>query len=248
MSNNLIYQCRLGNFPDWAEHCVNSMRSYAIKVGANHMFSMKCTVPGLDQSIFLHRYFNILEPIYNPYFDQFDDILYVDTDVLADPDAENIFDLPKKTNTDVVGIYESPQGNSYPGHYGSDMREKFIKKYTRFDVPILRKRIEQINTGVIIFTKRGRLKARRTFDDWLPWVSDPEGSTSLNNDQPFLNAMFDKHRFNVLAIGDEWNMPPSWYNTIPCPKSHFYHFSGGSMDELITSFEGDNMPAGKKFS
>lgn len=246
MSNNLIFQCRLGNNPDYAKHCVKNIRSYAEKIGVKHMFTQKVTIPGLDSSIFFHRYFNILEPIYNPYFDQFDKILYMDTDVIADPDAENIFDIELASHIDVMGVYEKPLGNSAPGFMSKD-RHIFESKHIRFNIPQRPGHIKQLNTGVILFTKKGRLKARKLFDDWIPWVNDIEGSPSVNNDQPFLNAMFVKHKFNIFEIDDVWNMPPSWFIQTPCPKANFYHFSGGSLDPLITSFEGDNMPAGKKF-
>lgn len=246
--NNLIYQCRLANLPEWAIHSAKNIGQYAKKVGAEHEFSRKSTLKGLDESIVMHRYFNILEVIYNKRFDQYDNILYLDTDVIADPNAENIFDINIKKHIDVVGVWEKPLGNGAPGFNQKDQKRLFHEKYSRFNIPIIRKNIHQINTGVIIFTKKGRMKARERFDDWIPWASDPIRKSTLDNDQPFLNAMFDKYEFNVMSLDDTWNMPVSWFNNVACPKANFYHFSGGKHDTLLTTFKGSYMPAGKKFN
>lgn len=248
MSNNLIYQCRLGIHPDWSKHSVKSMSAYANKIGVQHKFSRSSSLKGLDENIMIHRYFNILDLIYDKQFDVYDDILYADTDVLADPDAGNIFDIPKAKHIDVVGVPEKAVGNGGPGFVQKQWIKLYREKYKRFNIPIIHKKVRQVNTGVILFTRKGRLKARERFEDWLPWASDPIARTVLDNDQPYLNAMFDKYQFNVMDIDDSWNMPVSWFTDIPCPKSHFYHFSGGRHDALITSFVGDNTPAGKKFS
>lgn len=246
MANNLIYQCHLNGLPKWAFHSVDSINKYAKKIGVAHEFAKTSKLKGLDESIRMHLYFNILNLIYDKKFDRYDDILYLDTDVLADPDAENIFDIPKKKNVDVVGVYEKALGNSGPGFNNPDIKKLFYAKYERFEIPIIRKNIHQINTGVILFTKKGRLKARERFDDWIPWASDPIHRSVIDNDQPFLNAMFEKYQFNVMAIDDIWNMPATWFSSHPCPKSNFYHFSG-TAKKFMTSFDDNNTPAGKKF-
>jgi len=248
MSNNLIYQCRLGIHPDWSEHSVKSMSAYADKVSAQYMFSRSSTLRGLDENIMIHRYFNILDLIYDKKFEAYDDILYADTDVLADPDAEDIFGIPKAKHIDVVGVPEKAIGDGHPGFMQKRWINLYREKYERFNIPIIYKNVRQVNTGVILFTKKGRLKARERFEYWLPWASDLISNTVMDNDQPYLNAMFDKYQFNVMDIDDKWNMPVSWFNDTPCPKSNFYHFSGGRHDDLITSFVGSNTPEGKKFS
>ena len=245
--NNLIYQCRLGNFPKSVFNSVESVGKYAKKIGVTHEFAKKTELKGLDESISMHLYFNILHLIYDKKFDKYDDILYLDTDIIVDPDAENIFDIHKNKNVDVMGIYEKKLGDSGPAFNEYYWKKLFHAKYKRFNIPIIRKNIHQINTGVVLFTKKGRLKARERFDDWIPWASDPIHRQVLDNDQPFLNAMFEKYQFNVMAIDDVWNMPVAWFITSPCPKSNFYHFSGGTLNHLVNEFNDDNTPAGKKF-
>jgi lipopolysaccharide biosynthesis glycosyltransferase len=255
---NLVYQCFLfsNKMHEWVLVSSDTIKKYADKVGADYNFSTTVQMPGLNKFNPMHRYFNILNIIYNDWFDQYDDILYVDCDVIADSEADNIFEIPKAKHLDVIAISEKHvNGGDYsPGfHINHKIKKDFIDLYNNYGIDVFhngkRKEILQYNTGVVLFTKKGRKKFRKNvpYDEWINWVNSNGNSSYLGNDQPFLNFVFEKYKFNVKDIDDKWNMPATWFRTNPCPKSHFYHFSGGDSKMFISDFSYEVSPAGHSF-
>jgi hypothetical protein len=90
---NLIYQYWLGNRPIGVNAGIDNMKSYAEQVGADYIFQTTNPRWAVDYCD-IPEYYNAFEPIYNQtVFDQYDKILFVDTDVFAvDGLEENIFD------------------------------------------------------------------------------------------------------------------------------------------------------------
>ena len=254
---NLVYQCYLSNppTPKFVKISTDSLKFYADKVGADYIFTRKSKLEKITDSI-VNRYFNILNIIYDPWFDQYDDILYVDCDVIADSRADNIFKIPKAAWVDVLAISEKriDGAHMHPGFHDPEIAKTFIEKYKfhGMDDPFLngkRKVIRQMNTGVVLFTKKGRLKFRKLVKEteWQSWATECPMHTALMVDQPFVNAVFDKYKFNVIDLNDTWNMPATWFKKAPCPKSHFYHFSN-SAKFFMKFFAHDHTPDGYYFN
>ena len=57
------------------------------------MLSRDIFLKDCDKNLESDYYYAILDVIYDPYFDQYDDILVLDTDIYISPTAENIFDI-----------------------------------------------------------------------------------------------------------------------------------------------------------
>lgn len=250
--NNLIYQSYLTNKrpAEYVLKSSESIRSYSARYNTDYIFTRN-TKQDINLNNRYHLYYNILD-IMDPFYDQYDNILYIDCDVYADPTAGNMFNMVEPL-TDVVAVPENQPTGSHniPGFWKDPHAKEFEEKYARFNCPTpydSQGRVEQLNTGVIIFTKKGRIKMRETFEDWKPWADDPNGDAVLNTDQPFICGMFVKHKFNVKRLGDEWNMPAAWFKRYSaCPRSHFYHFSG-SGKVYMKHFDKNNPPAGYYFT
>jgi lipopolysaccharide biosynthesis glycosyltransferase len=238
---NLVYQCEIrsetgthiSDFP--IHYSVTSAQHYAGKYDCDYIFNTSMTLEGAEpyvlrddekwDKVYADRYFNILDLIYDPVYEKYDNILYLDTDVIVDPYAKNIFEVNGiDENTDIIGTPEPNEHNSTGPH--SRMYEKFgshLVGSTRKDI-----RYRIINTGVIVFTKNGRKKAKETWDvDWRDW-RDNSQNWLFGNDQPYINAMMIKHNFNVIELSDSWNriMGARIMGNLDNKKSHFYHFSG----------------------
>jgi lipopolysaccharide biosynthesis glycosyltransferase len=252
---NLVYQCYISDrkLPDFVTISTDSLKYYADKVSADYIFTRNTSIEKINGRD-ISAYFNILNIIYDKWFDQYDDILYVDCDVIADIDAQNIFEIERNRVIDIIAVPERriPTAHFSPGFLDTERRKPFEEKYKFHSMdPYLngtRKHIRQLNTGVILFTKKGRKKFRDNVEinEWYDWFSTGPQNTYLINDQPFLNANFDKHKFNVKELDDIWNQPAAWYKMAPCPKSHFYHFSNADK-WFIKFFAHDHTPNGYYF-
>lgn len=253
---NLVYQSYIAEtIPEWVNISTDSLKCYADKYNADYIFTRNVKLPGFDAKKRMHTFYNILNIIYNDWYDQYDDIFYVDCDIIADKDADSIFEIEKSKYIDIIAVPErNIQGASFGPAFtvaSSTDAKEFTKQYKKFGVDILlngkRKQINQYNTGVVLFTKKGRKKFRDSvpYDNWLAWAEAPRPSVA--NDQPYLNAMWDLYKFNIISLGDEWNMPATWFKYIPCPKSHFYHFSGGSSKPYMQFFSSALTPEGYSF-
>ncbi len=199
---DLVYQCYIGDISNkWIHYSSQSAESYADRTGSEYIFRRYMTLKGSNVSRKLDRYFNILDLIYDPEFEKFDNILYLDTDILVNPMAGNIFDQVVP-GVDVVAASEY----SYkPNEYSEN--EEVFKKHGSYLVPSKMKDIPYrfVNTGVIVFTKKGRMRARSEWDvDWKDF-RDSSNKGILVADQPYINAMLNKHNFDVLELDEEWN-------------------------------------------
>lgn len=210
--------------PKWGMRSSSYFKRYAEKVGADYYFF---TEPYVNAT---SNYFEICRIYLDEMLDQYDKVLYVDLDVMPKSD-NSIFEIPV---VDVAGwpeykhpkIKGNPQWKRDPSlisrfrHFGSDLVDaKTIQN------------IRMINTGVLLWSKEARLKARENFDSYEEWfhyknklldssLGDVGHSTHCL-DQPFLNAMFNKYKFDVLELGYEWNRFPTYNENEPCNFAHY---------------------------
>ena len=258
---NLIYQCFIGqNQPAYVKKLTGYVQDYAKKCGADYHFEKDLKLEGADPKVSMHRYFNILQ-VLDPECDKYENIFYLDCDILPDARAKNIFAMIKPDDW----IMASKEDRGYNTVYGPafhvviDVIKKFKSKYLRMDCPLPTdgRNIIQYNTGVVVFTKKGRIKLRESLEDWKKLANDLDGSPSLNNDQPYLNGMFVKYDIPVREIGWRWNLYPFYYlndrerydeEPPVVPRGHFYHFSNPHGKHHGTIFTPDYTPEGHLFS
>jgi hypothetical protein len=240
---NLVWQYFIGKKPPEYVSCSwDSFRRYAKRHNLEHITSTDQYIQEYDKDDENHklaiRYFEILRLIYDPQFDAYDNILYVDSDVIAVPDAPNIFDIECK-HVACWTERHSPGSIAGPGYRkGSDKYKQVEKAFREFNAPLIDSEMSGaptriLNSGVIVFSKEARILARRTFDDWILWFDRIWYPKWITLDQLYIAAMFNKYKFDVKEIDDKWNVTLEWYPPNKCPKSYFYHFSNAGKKDIV---------------
>jgi lipopolysaccharide biosynthesis glycosyltransferase len=213
----------------------NYFKEYANMHNAEYFFSNERTVKTKS------NYFEVCRIYLDPYFDKFDKLLFVDIDVIPKNMKENIFNLDVK---DVAGW---PEHNHYARKdpNGWKLSIPLEDRFKKFGAPIVKPKtvennIRIINTGVMIWTRDARIKARKLFDNHEDYFNykNPILDKTLKNvghsthciDQPFLNVMFNKYNFDVKELGIEWNRTPTKDEDYPC---NFAHYTGNNKKKII---------------
>ena len=224
-------------YKEISEISSQSFQIYADILGCDYLFSNEQIVTA-GHTNNLSYYFEVLRIIYDTNFDAYDKVLFLDTDIVCNT-TESIFDV---CDAEVFGVYESDIKTENGGSYASWDKdsEKFrllSKKFQRFDCPVIPalpphipSKCIMMNTGVMVWTRAARLKARECFDDWVAWMEDDiENPMWLANDQPFINAQFSKYNFDIDGVDQTWNDTPTHYREpeVTGMKSNFLHYTGG---------------------
>jgi hypothetical protein len=212
--------------------------------------------------------FECLRIIYDPFFDDFDKVCFLDTDIVCNT-KENIFEV---SDAEVYGVLESDIRTEKTGGYNSwdydaNTLMDYQEKFAMHDIPMVPSfgighsfdsKLTIFNTGVVVWTKEARLKARRDFDNWVHWMEpkrlDPnnkEHHMSILNDQPFISGQLMKHDFDVESIDQKWNDTPTHYNDpqkwIDQGKCNFLHYTGGDQKLImIDLYHKDKFPIFQK--
>lgn len=214
-----------------------SFEKYAERIDATHIYSNRRVATeghGCSTSL-LHECARVwLDPI----FDQYDNLLFADTDIVVNTD-ENIFDL-MESGADVYGVLESDFVTASGGGYNSwdgpgDTYDNFCRKFSLHDCPIVPvmppnrpSKITIMNTGVVLWTKEARLRARELFLPWEEWCYTGDFHMSIMNDQPYISAQLMKHDFDIETIDQTWNDSPHYATEEEFfQKARFCHYTGG---------------------
>jgi hypothetical protein len=213
-----------------------SFQIYSEHLGCDYLFSDEqfVTKGHTDPYTYL---FECLRIIYDESFDCYDKILFADADVVCNT-FENIFEV---SDAEVCAVLESDIVTENGGGYNvwdlkpSSLRD-YTEKFASLDCPIVPavypnrpSRLSIINSGVMVWNKEARLKARERFDDWKDWLyGEPKKHMTIMLDQPFISAQLMKHDIDFEGIPQTWNDTPTHYNTIEKGmKSNFLHYTGG---------------------
>lgn len=214
-----------------------SFEKYAERIDATHIYSNRRVATeghGCSTSL-LHECARVwLDPI----FDEYDNLLFADTDIVVNTD-ENIFDL-MESGADVYGVLESDFVTASGGGYNSwdgpgDTYDNFCRKFSLHDCPIVPvmppnrpSKITIMNTGVVLWTKEARLRARELFLPWEEWCYTGDFHMSIMNDQPYISAQLMKHDFDIETIDQTWNDSPHYASEEEFfQKARFCHYTGG---------------------
>lgn len=232
-----------------ADLSAHSFKKYANKLGATHHYSKKqVTTAGISGHTVL--LFEVLRLVYDEMYDEFDNLLFADTDIVCNTE-EDIFEMHVQSGKDVSGIMESSihisrgmNGDKLEYPYASwdaadPQYELICSKYKRLGYPVVPveeegvnpSRVHIMNTGVHVWTREARLKARKLFDPWLDYMKDGEEHKDpfwLNNDQPYLSAQLVKHGLSINHINQTWNdSPPHYRRWEDWKDQNFLHYTGG---------------------
>jgi len=256
MSNNVIFQYMIvsdavdarGGIKGWdgsrsslykevADISRTSFEDYAKKIGAEHVYSDErvATKGHACSTSLLHECARVW---LDPMFDQYDNLLFVDTDIVVNTE-ENIFDQ-MESGADVYGVLESDFVTSNGGGYNSwdykeDNYRDFVRKFDLHDCPIVPvmppnrpSKLTIMNTGVVLWSKEARLRARELFMNWEDWCYTGDFHMSIMNDQPYISAQLMKHEFDVETIDTTWNDSPHYATEQEFfDNAKFCHYTGG---------------------
>lgn len=228
--------------PDWAQRSVSYFSKYAENHGADYHFSTDSFVNASD------NHFEAIRTYKDPLFDQYDKVLFLDVDVMPHNMDANIFDVDV---VDIAGWSEWRHPDLAVSVNYRSAAAAIHKRYTAFGAPMVNSSrhpsdIRMLNTGVLLWSKQGRLKARESFDDHEKWfnyqnpILDPTldskvvGHSSLCLDQVYLNAMLNKFKFNVTELPMEWNRLPTKDENRTC---NFAHYLGQFRPNLVKNFK-----------
>lgn len=227
-------------YKEMADISSRSFQMYAHTIGADYLYSNEAVYTRneieRDNCVPL---FECLRVIYDESFDKYDKILFVDTDIVANTD-QDIFTV---SDAEVYGVLESDIRTENKGGYNSwdyndSNFQKFREKYEWHDIPIVPSvppnepsRLTILNTGVVVWTREARLRARELFDDWKWWYFEgPQLHMSVMNDQPYISGQLMKHDFDLGTIDQVWNDTPTHYSDPDGKKAlsaNFLHYTGG---------------------
>jgi len=236
-------------YKDVAQVSKNSFERYADKIGADYYYSDELKfIDTTDSTALL---FECLRVIYDPMFDQYDKVLFADTDIGVNTE-ENIFDQCE--GADVYGVLESDIISGNGGGYASwDSRKRtllnFVSKFNMHNIPIVPSlppqnpsKLTIMNTGVVVWEREARLFARKHFMDWKEWFyAEPQYHMSIMNDQPYLSGQFLYHDMEIGHLDQKWNDSPHYSSDDEFfEKANFCHYTGGEwkLDMLKHEKEG----------
>jgi len=216
----LVYQYFDRELPVWAKISKERFEAYARMHGADYEFKNALNYTG-------NPYFEHLELVYDQRFLDYDRILYVDMDVIPENLETNIFERPVN---DVGLIAEKLyDGMSEIPFFVTKFAQSNYKKCLRkFGLPEYKTSSGSeviFNSGVILWTRNGLIKARKHFMDWKVWF-DGIRDHNLKLDQPFINSQLTK--FDVTELPLIWNCYPRtrWEPGRFPEEAIFVHYTG----------------------
>lgn len=211
-----IYQYWDGKVRPSVHAGVKNMKAYAESVGADYLFednpNWLRSVKRMDFGSYSPHY-GCFKPLFDPHWDDYDKILFVDTDVFAvDGLRENIFDAFKGE----IGICDEPfqpkQRTITLGRITSqsdNLWAKTVKDAYGVEVPRTADGLVRVyNTGMVLYSKEGRLKAQREFepfDRYVKLIRSVGLDSFYTADQPYLHAMMFAKKFKVHEMHNGWN-------------------------------------------
>ena len=177
---NLIYQYWDGEIPDGAHAGIANMKAYAERIGAEYLFEDNprfCT----EFCFPLNEFFGAHKPVYDDAFLEYDNVLYVDTDIHAVSGLdESIFDVFAEFGDVDMGICTEP----FQPEYRLRRDAKWVctandeklaaafenltdNKFPRTDAGLLK----VYNAGMVIWTNKGLRRARRSLLSFREYVT-----------------------------------------------------------------------------
>ena len=227
----------LDGIPEWGIRASSYFQKYADIHGVDYHFSTESYCNARS------NYFEICRVYLDPMFDQYDKVLFVDLDVVPKDMNTNIFDI------DVIDVAGWPEfkHTKIKGDPKWDDNPALRARFEHFGAPMIKPKTatdnstRMLNTGVLLWSKQARIKAREQFDHFEDWFGyknkllepgkwEDFGHSSYCLDQPFLNAMFNKFNFDVLELDYKWNRFPTKDENEPC---YFAHYLGKDGKNVI---------------
>lgn len=212
---NVIYQYWDGPPSVGSEAGRHAMSVYADRIGAEYIYEDNPRyVTGLGK---YSPHYGAFKPIFDSKFDEYDHILFADTDVWpVEHLEENIFE--QFYNTDVeIGICEEwiqPEIRrkvNVGGINASNDRQwaRMMESTFHIDLPYTKNGDMKVyNSGVVVYSKEGRKKARQRFipfEKYVHMIQSAGLPPFYTCDQPYLHAMLEVCDFKWITMDYKWN-------------------------------------------
>ena len=222
--NRLIYQVYVGQPSKLYDHCIASVDKYCIKHKISHVVQKVPKLRIKPNPFTTNRSKEAVErlgylPIYEKenafeYFDRFDQIAIVDSDIWIRDNSPNIFDdLDSEYDFGGVVEREMPIGDWY--------KQKIIN-YSRMQYDILHKNhgvdfkpnnlgYEFFNMGLMVMNKsitkylNGMTPLEFITQSQFSDFVDGKGAWKWSTDQTLLNYWVKKEKMNVKHMDWKWN-------------------------------------------
>ena len=256
----LIYQVYIGNRNNLYNHCTQSVKDYAHKIGADYMVLNTATLRIKPDVFTTNRNPNAWEkyggymPIFEKenvfdYFDYYDQCCVIDADIYIRPNAPNIFDEMPDDFT-VGSIYECdlPLTDRYANqikNYSTKCWENYMQYDWNFEP---RTGGEFFNSGVMLYNTNKMKEALNGMspEEFLrqPMLKDfidGTGHLKWQSDQMTLNYWFKAKNIPVFRLNWKWNI---LFSAVPeeyMKMGYFIHFfmkdrlpaSGENVNDLM---------------
>lgn len=201
---NCIYQHWDGPLPVGEAAGRDAMREYAKRIGAFYRFDKDAHYFG-DLKASYGR-FRIL---HDPAFEEFDKVLYADTDVWP---VDGLTESPFTNFEGDIGICTEPLQPvfrlSAKGQICTANDERWAKIVRRawgMDMPRENGLLKVFNAGVQLWSRRGRERARR-FVQFRDYIKAVKGLPKFYaSDQHYIHAMMFIAGLEVVELDNDWN-------------------------------------------
>ena len=208
---NLIYQYWKGPMKPGVAASTALMKAYADRIGAEYRFDHNITIAGHVVNVPI--YYEPANPLVSAEFDVYDNVALVDIDVypveglddsmfaLLDGEDAGICTEPKQPYFRT--IYNSGGINSVIDKQWADRCEKrWGVKYPTDEL----NRPEVFNTGVVVISKAGLQKMKKTWPSFQEYVDNMQGFPRFYTlFQDYFSAFIHSSGFNLKRLPNEWN-------------------------------------------
>ena len=238
----MIYQVAVGAQSKLYQTCIASVDRYCSKHSISHVVQTNPILKIKPDESRTNRHPRAWEehggflPIFEKenafdYWNQYDQIAIIDSDIYICNDAPNIFE-ELDPDTDFAGVAERdmPLSKKYLGNTKKYSRQQYDKLAESVDFKTNQNGHEYFNMGMMLMNKSiskylhgqnsRQFITRREFKDFVDGVGDWKWST----DQTLLNYWIKKEKMNVKNLSWHWN---ALYSAVPNSKlyeANFIHF------------------------
>ena len=188
------------------------MEAYAKDVGAEYRFDMNPTFIAKRSPHPSHM--SALRPIFDEEFHSYDKVLYIDCDIFPVYTCDqNIFDEP----VNEIGICEEkhmPALRVLNPQCQDDKWDRTVKELYGKSLPRNEQGLVRVfNTGLVMYTREGMIKAKANFEDMRVFVSkfQPRFNRPLYyRDQSYLPVMLEVGDIDYTIMDTKWNSQIHW--------------------------------------
>jgi len=212
--SNLIYQYWDGNVRESVKAGSLEMKKYADRIGCDYIFEDNPRWIRDRRFGNYSAHFGALKPVFESKFDKWEKILFADTDVFPIKNLSRSIFEDMDVDTD-IGICTEPfqpkQRKITLGRITHKADEKWargLKKEFNIDLPRVEDGIKVYNSGVIVYSSKGRENAKKkwiSIDDYVNFIKKYSLDSFYGSDQPYVHAMIFHSKMNMKELDNGWN-------------------------------------------